>query len=155
MNHQNQSPSIATKNVEKSLCLTSISLWLTKSKQKKNSKECLLEDCLVCKICRKCFHKDCANIFTESLPRSLPGESCYSYSCSGCNEGKESFSYLDKVWVDIVELALYNLWKENKRQSYRFYDVTKEIIPYIEKNISLLSYPGKTCTSLSLALFSS
>jgi hypothetical protein len=99
-----------------------------------------------CCECNKLFHPTCISI--DIRPYPLPGDFGYEFTCKNCNNGQETFFWLQKTWVQITTVALYNLClMKNDPRIPLFSPCLRFTIPFTKKQIS--DYIAKNWWSLS------
>jgi len=99
-----------------------------------------------CCECNKLFHPTCLSI--EIQPHPLPGDFGYEFTCKNCNNGEETFFWLQKTWVQITTVALYNLClMKNDPKIPLFSPYLRFAIPFTKRQIS--EYIAKNWWSLS------
>ncbi|KAI9101179.1 hypothetical protein DFS34DRAFT_613420 [Phlyctochytrium arcticum] len=64
------------------------------------------EALLQCQTCRQCFHSECARCLPKPV---LAADSFYTFQCSVCGGGKQSYERLKMSWLSITHLAIYTL----------------------------------------------
>ena len=47
-----------------------------------------------------------------------------------------------RTWIDVLKIALYNLWVDNQRDSLRFFPI-KDIIAFIQLNFEKITQKKK------------
>lgn len=83
---------------------------------------------LQCCRCRMWFHEACIQCLDQPL---LYGDRFYLFVCSFCNSGPEYLKRIQLKWVDIAQLALFNLCISYQK---KYYDLDKVIMPWIYMN---------------------
>lgn len=83
---------------------------------------------LQCCRCRMWFHEACIQCLDQPL---LYGDKFYLFVCSFCNSGPEYLKRIQLKWVDIIQLALFDL---SIRHQKKYYDLDKVLLPWIAMN---------------------
>ncbi|KAH3849784.1 cysteine-rich protein 2-binding protein-like [Dreissena polymorpha] len=60
----------------------------------------------MCDLCKRKFHEECLKTSCVSL---LKGDYLYHFKCEACGGGEEEFTRMRLQWIQVVQLALYNL----------------------------------------------
>ncbi|TPX54237.1 hypothetical protein PhCBS80983_g05993 [Powellomyces hirtus] len=96
------------------------------------------EPMLKCNTCANLFHPGCVNCLpNDSL---LDGDSFYTFRCSVCGKGKQTFERAAMSWVAITHLALYNLLLRNPDKEFMRWK--EDICQFIDAHWEYLK-PGK------------
>lgn len=92
-------------------------------------------------------------VVTRDLP--LAGDWCYAFKCSDCTGGTETFEFLPRSWMDIVQIVIYNLrlrredelLAEGKEvdKDKMFFRFKEDICYFIDKNWGRVCF-GKSRT---------
>lgn len=91
---------------------------------------------LQCQVCQQWFHEACIQSLETPL---LYGDRFYNFTCSVCNNGPEIVKRLQLTWVDVTHLTLYNL---NVKNSKKYYDLDKQILPFLNSIWLALQLPS-------------
>jgi len=113
----------------------------------------LLDDThLKCNICQEWRPKNQVKA-TKDLP--LAGDLCYKYQCAFCTDGHETFEFLARSWMDIVQIVIYNLRLRREEEllaegkkpeaDKMFFRFKEDICYFIDKNWNRICF-GKSRT---------
>ncbi|XP_014788525.1 metal-response element-binding transcription factor 2 isoform X1 [Octopus bimaculoides] len=83
---------------------------------------------LQCCRCRMWFHEACIQCLDQPL---LYGDRFYMFVCSFCNSGPEYLKRIPLKWIDVAQLALFNLYIVHQK---KYYDLDKVIMPWVYMN---------------------
>ncbi|GAB1597761.1 metal-response element-binding transcription factor 2-like isoform X1 [Argonauta hians] len=83
---------------------------------------------LQCCRCRMWFHEACIQCLDQPL---LYGDRFYLFVCSFCNSGPEYLKRIPFKWIDVAQLALFNLYIVHQK---KYYDLDKVIMPWVYIN---------------------
>jgi len=103
---------------------------------------------LVCDGCNRVFHQDCVSLILDVPP--LPGDVCHEFLCRYCVKKRgggdnEQFAPIAKSWLDVAEIALYNLTREHSTAHFKAhrrtsFTVLDDLVPFAENHWYSLCY---------------
>lgn len=85
---------------------------------------------LQCHKCLQWFHEACVQVIDQPM---IYGDHFYEFTCAVCGKGDEKLCRVTMKWHDLLSVVIYNLSMQDER---KFFDLTTEIVPFIQKNSS-------------------
>nr|XP_018668552.1 cysteine-rich protein 2-binding protein isoform X2 [Ciona intestinalis] len=83
-----------------------------------------------CDGCKSWVHSNCLH---SGPPNSVLGDNYFTFMCSSCNGGKETYTRMKVTWIQVVSLSLYNL-AQTSMGKQGFFKWKEDICLFIDKH---------------------